>query len=79
MTIRAKWKLSIAIWFLVGIPLGVGVVEVSEYFLIPLLLLFFGVGLYSLLLKCPNCGTRFYHPGFYWIPKNCRNCDANLD
>jgi hypothetical protein len=43
------------------------------------LLLFFGVGLYTWLLKCPACGTRIWHPWCYWVPKNCKKCDAKLD
>ena len=87
MTVRTKFKLSIAIWFLVGFPLGVCMIFVSEYFLIPLLLFFFGVGFYHLLLKCPNCGTqiwhagfyRIWHSGFYSIPRNCIKYNAKLD
>ena len=64
---------------LVGIPLGILSIEVSGYFWILFYILFFGNGIYSWLLKCPACGTRIWHPWFYWIPKNCRKCDAKLD
>jgi len=79
MSVRAKFRLSLAIYFLFGLLFLVCSVEVSEYFEIPLLLLFFGVGSYSLLLKCPNCGTRMWFQRCGSVPKNCMKCDAKLD
>ena len=80
VTIRSKYRLLVATWFLVGIPLGICTVAVSGYFFIPLMLLFFGVAFYQLSFECPRCGEPLWYRWFlYLIPKNCRNCGNKID
>lgn len=89
MNIRTKYRLSIVIWFISGSILGLAAMYITKYFLIPLFVVGFVIGVYGLSLKCPNCGKRvLYNPlkifrmEFYiwtsWIPKNCTKCNMQL-
>lgn len=88
-TIRTKYRLSMITWFISGAILSLGAIYISEYFLIPLIIVLFIVGLYTLSLKCPSCGKRVLHNPvkilgmeFYiwtsWIPKYCTKCGEPL-
>jgi len=88
MKIRTKFKIAIFLWFLVGFPLLLGT-SISEYFFVPLFTLFLAIGLYTVLLKCPNCGksvlnnpVKIFGTEFYiwtcWVPKKCSKCGAEF-
>jgi len=69
MKTRTKFKFSIAVWLFVGFILLVCSVELSGYFLLPLVLLTMITGGYHLSLRCRSCGKWLWHPGALWIPK----------
>lgn len=86
--IRTKYRIAIFLWFLIGPALLFGT-HMSQYFFIPLFILFIVLGLYAVLLKCPECGKsvlnnpiRVFGTEFYiwtcWIPKKCTRCGIEL-
>lgn len=89
LAVRSKYRIAICIWLIGGSVFLIGTIYLTNYFLITLLALFATVGIYTLSLKCPNCGKRvLYNPvrilgkEFYiwtsWIPKKCTRCSRNL-
>ena len=87
---RKKLVILLIIWFVGGFILGIATVEISELFLIPLLLLALVLGLWINTMKCPKCGKPVtYNPikifgvNIYfwtpWIPKKCSKCGHELN
>lgn len=87
MNLRTKLWISIVMWFVSGSLLGLGALYLTEYFLIPLIIVAILIGNYCLYLKCPNCGkhvllkrvsgTKLY----FWtacIPDRCPKCGIKL-
>lgn len=90
MNIRAKYRLLLVVWIVSATALGLGSMYITEYFIIPLLVVTFVVGGYCTFLKCPNCGKPvLYNPlkilgiNFHvWtprIPKKCTKCGGQLN
>jgi len=89
-TLRTKFHIALFLWFVNGLALGLGIVYVSNHFIIPLLFLMLIIGLYTISLKCPQCGKRALYNPFTifgttvwiwtaWIPKRCTQCGKNLE
>lgn len=89
-TLRAKLRAIIATWFVAGMLLLLGVLYVSEYFLIAIALLALALAAATLTLRCPRCHKPvLYHPLkigpttiYYctsWIPRKCSRCGAVLE
>lgn len=89
MSLSMKLRLAFLIWIVGGFALGVTAVTVSSYFFIPMGLLFVGVGLFTLNLRCPHCNARVLitpvnafglrvPAATSWIPRKCPNCRREL-
>ena len=84
LDIKKKIYISFAItilWIPLGFFFGYLVLEIGVYFLIPLFLLFFSVGIYTLLVRCPKCGKPVFYNYFFWspwAPRKCRRCGYKL-
>jgi hypothetical protein len=85
--VRFKFRVVVVLWFLLGSAFLI--MYISNYFIIPLLLVTAMLGMYSLSLRCPNCGKPVLHNhieifgiDFYiwtsWIPKKCKKCGVEL-
>ena len=72
-----------------GFILLFGTVYLTEYFLVPLIVVAFVLGGYCLKLKCPNCGKPVLSNPIKvfgtelriwtsWIPKKCTKCGKGL-
>jgi len=89
LPIRTKYRIAILIWFIGGSVLLLGTIYLTQYFLVPLLILFCAIGIYVLSLKCPNCRKRVLHNPVTimgkefniwtsWIPTKCTQCGRDL-
>jgi hypothetical protein len=89
MTVRAKFRITLLVWMVSGFILLFGTVYLTEYFLVPLIVVAFVLGGYCLKLKCPYCGKPvLYNPikvfgtelriWTSWIPKKCTKCGKGL-
>lgn len=90
MNLKKKAYLTLTLWFVGGSVLGLSLLYVSNFFVIPLGLLFGGIGVYIVFgLRCPNCGKSvFNNPTslmgtVFWIwtlrvPDRCTKCGASL-
>jgi hypothetical protein len=87
--VRFKFRVVVVLWFLLGSAFLIMSMYISNYFIIPLLLVTAMLGMYSLSLRCPNCGKPVLHNhieifgiDFYiwtsWIPKKCKKCGVEL-
>ena len=87
--IRTRYRIAIFLWFINGTAFILGALYITKYFLIPLFVLFIGIGLYTISLKCPNCGKRVLHNPVTifgvelyiwtsWIPKRCSKCKVEF-
>jgi hypothetical protein len=89
--IRKKHYLVISSWFVFGMLFGYLALEYNELFLIPLLLLFFSVGFWSIKVKCPRCKKPIYlnpnplkflgitnYTWTPWLPANCTKCGLDF-
>lgn len=90
LRLRTKFWLIVALWLGGGSILLLMTIYLGEVFLIPLVLLQFLLGGYSMLLKCQNCGKPVLHNPVEifgikfnvwtaWIPEKCSKCDAKLE
>jgi len=85
--IRKKFYLALASWMVFGMMFLYLALVYSNYFLIPLFLLFFSIGFWTLSLRCPRCNKQIIlNPvifGIYgytpWLPYNCTQCDLEFD
>ena len=57
------WRLG-AVWIIAGFILGVAAVEVSGWFLVPVVILAVLVKKKSMEIRCPHCGGMAY--GWLW-------------
>ena len=89
MNIRAKYRLLLIFWLASAASLGLGLLYITEYFIIPLAIVTFVIGGYCVFLKCPNCKKPVLNNPIkllgislnVWtlrIPKNCTKCDTEL-
>ena len=89
LSVRARYRLALITWFVSGAILSLGAIYISEYYLIPLIITLFIVGIYTMSLKCPSCGKRVLHNPVKilgielyiwtsWIPKFCTKCKKPL-
>lgn len=89
MTVRAKFRITLMVWMVSGFILLFGTVYLTEYFLVPLIVVAFMFGVYCLKLKCPNFGKPVLHNPIKifgtemhiwtsWIPKKCSKCGKEL-
>jgi len=87
-TIRTKYRIAIFLWFILGSGLLFGT-YFSEYFFVPLFILFLISGVYTLLLRCPKCGksvlnkpVRIFGTELYiwicWVPGKCSKCGTEF-
>jgi hypothetical protein len=87
MKIRTKYRLLILLWFVCGSILILSTIYVSGNFLILLIFFQLLVGVYSMLLRCPNCGKPVLMKGekwpysywTIWIPENCTKCREKIN
>ena len=61
MTVRAKFRATLLLWMVSGLIFSFGTVYLTEYFLVPLIVVAFMFGVYCLKLKCPNFGKPVLH------------------
>jgi hypothetical protein len=89
MPVRKKAIYAIAIGFLNFVGFMILAKNVDEAFLFAAILVAAMAGLYSLTLRCPNCGNRIYKRKVrlfgeeftYWggfVPKRCSHCGEEL-
>ena len=86
---RAAYASILLVLNFIGFGLLIGNLN-NEALVIPMLLVFAAIGLYTLSLRCPNCGTPIYWRKTtivrfeYWswsgplVPKDCSACGAEL-
>ena len=88
-TLRSKYRIAIFVWIVGGSILLLGTLYLTQYLLIPLIIVTFIIGGYSLSLKCPICGKPVLHNRVKifglelniwtsWIPKRCTRCGNNF-
>ena len=88
-TLSVKLRLAFAVWIVGGFAGLVAMLEISTYFVVPLLLLMLAVAWYTLSLRCPHCNARvlitpvdFF--GFNipfvtsWVPRSCPVCRKDI-
>ncbi len=85
-SVRTKYRMALATWVTGGLVLGLLAVEVSNLFIAPLLVLMAVLGVYTLNLRCPNCGhpVLLGLPGQFWgvrswVPRRCASCGVELN
>ena len=65
-------------------------IYVNEIFMVVLLCVAILLGIYSMLLKCPNCGKKVLQNSYnilglemelwtVWIPKKCQKCGETIE
>ena len=90
MGLRRKLKISLTIWIVAGFFLIWAGLYISEKFILLLLVLFAGLGIYLLSLKCPNCGNPVLRNKIKifgieiimwtpWIASECEKCKNKLN
>lgn len=75
------WRTNLA-WFGLGMPLAGAALFVSPVFVIVILFLGFGLGIYGANIRCPNCLDRpfahrphmFYRAFKFPVPPFCPYC-----
>jgi hypothetical protein len=81
LSIRGRFYAAIVVWFGFAFPLGILGVNVSNFFLLAVVLLMIVAGIYTMHLKCPACGQPIGKVGVLWtawVPKDCRVCGHSL-
>lgn len=87
---RLKFRIAILIWMTSGSILALGTIYLTEYLLIPLIIITFLIGGYCLSLRCPNCRKPVLHNPvkifdmelYIWtssIPSKCSKCGTVLN
>jgi type IV secretory pathway TrbD component len=90
MKIRTKLRFSYLVWLLGGILHILLILYVSKWFLVTFLVLFFGIALYTISLKCPNCKKPVINNPIHifgmeiwlttpWMPKKCSKCGNDFE
>jgi len=88
-TMRRRYRIAIIVWIVSGSLLLLGTIYLTDYFLIPLIIMTLMLGGYCLTLKCPECGKPILHNPINifgrelyiwtsWIPKRCPKCGGKL-
>ena len=85
MTVRQKYYAAVVSWFGAGMVLLVLSLEITPWFVVPLVILMIIFGSYTMSLKCWRCGHPVLRgrPGVFWyvqawIPAQCVSCGAQL-
>ena len=90
MPIKIKYYLGLIIFILLMIFWSWCIIKFSNKFLIPLLITFFGMGIFSMSLKCPKCGKNVLLDQYNifgenieianrWVYDKCINCGYKLN
>ena len=90
LRIQSKLGIAAALWIIGGLALVLLSLTVSNYFIVPLLLLFASIGFYASNLRCPNCAkpvlynpVRIFGKSVYvwgvFVPQQCTDCGTRLD
>ncbi|GEM_PF-2929977 len=90
MGLHRKLRICQIIWGVCGFFLIWAGLYISQKFIFLLYALLFGVGLYSMSLRCPNCGwpatrnkVKFFgiemNMWTPWIPPRCQECNYKLE
>jgi hypothetical protein len=80
--LRRRYALTVALWVLGGVLLGIAAIELSPIFLLGLFALQVVVAGISFSLKCPRCGQRLLYlkggGARAMLPATCPRCGLRL-